>query len=359
MVNVTLCVSERDQNEDAGGETVRQSSHEIPHPLTETVNPSISSHGCSIEKQIAVQQHPREAHLYARDDLTEESRAMSSKFEDEAPTLRSHSLIFESELPLSKLEKDILSEMKDFEEATLATKATENEHTRAATMPARGIKDGGMVVSPTQYQLEVGLSMKEPAIEAHVRAHLVTLKPSTTRPQFHIHDEIDKVLDKCRLREFFKARSELRDFLENRVHMPGRKLQTQTTWNMSSPGEILDTLQTVKTNTADCKIHRAYGQTLLFSSVNNQLEGGCKASSTGHRFDHAKILLGLALKKAGSVSAAERNSIYSSYLYEYHAGQRWSSIIDWFGGSGIILVFVTAGKFLTHVTPECAFTDVS
>lgn len=344
MTDDTLLVSERDENDDASGGIVPQSSHKGPNPLPETVNPSIFSHGCRIEQHIAVQQNPQKAHLDVRDDLTEKSRPTSSNNGDEAPTRRSYSQISKITLPQkSKSERDVQSEMNDLEEENLDTKGTEDDHTSAATTPVRGLQDGGIIPSFTRYQLEVGLSMKEPAIEAYVRAHCVTLKPLTTRPHFHIHDEIDKILDKCRLLEFFKARGELCQYLENRVQMPGKKLQARTTWNVSNPGEILDALQTVKTNTADCKIHRAYGQTLLFSSVNTQVEEGYESAVTGHMFDHTRILLDLALKKAGSVSTTEKNSIISSYLYEYYAGQKWSAVIDWFGGSGIVLIFVTAG----------------
>ncbi len=52
----------------------------------------------------------------------------------------------------------------------------------------------------------------------------------------------------------------------------------------------------------------------------------------------------LACKKAGPVSRTELDQIISSYIYEYHAGQKWLAVMDWFGGSGIVLVFVIAGK---------------
>ena len=125
--------------------------------------------------------------------------------------------------------------------------------------------------------------------------------------------------------------------------MPGEKLQTRTNWKTTDPGEILDILENFKRNTIANKIHRAYGQTMLFSSVNAQVATGYKSTVTGHRSDHAALLEELARKKAGPVSQTEIDQIIASYFYEYYAGRNWLAVIDWFGGSGVVLVFVIAG----------------
>ena len=69
-------------------------------------------------------------------------------------------------------------------------------------------------------------------------------------------------------------RTTLVQYLEDREKMPGHKIQARPSWNISNLGDILDALQTVKTNTVDNKIHRAYGQKLLFTSVNNKVNKG-------------------------------------------------------------------------------------
>ena len=197
---------------------------------------------------------------------------------------------------------------------------------------------------PTKYQIELGLGRKTPAIEAYVRATLLTLITLTTRPQFNIHDEIAKILTVTPFLEFYKTKRQLHQYLENREKMPGEKLQTRTCWNVSDPSEILDGLENVKRNTTDNKIHRAYGQTMLFSSVNNQVVREYTSTVTGHQSSHIKILEHLAVMKAGPVSETEIKDTISSYKYEYDAGRKWSAVIDWFGGSGIVLIFVTAGE---------------
>ena len=201
---------------------------------------------------------------------------------------------------------------------------------------------GDIVKVPTAYEIESGLSNRSSIVENHVRASLVALAP--TRSNINVHSEVTKVLKVMSLLDFFRTKRELYQYLENREKMPGEKLHTRTYWETDDPSKILETLENVKRNTFDNKIHRTYGQTMLFSSVNAQVAGGYRSTVTGHRWNHTALLEELARKKAGPVSEMEIRQTISSYFYEYYAGQRWLAVIDWFGGDGIVLVFVIAGN---------------
>ena len=198
-------------------------------------------------------------------------------------------------------------------------------------------------VVPTRYEIESGLMMGSPIVEAYFRASLVALKPSTERANFNIDNEIAKVWKIIPFLEFYKTRRELGQHLENREKTPDGKFQSRTVWCSSDPGEILDTLENVRMSSLDNKIHRAYGQTILVSAVDAEVARRCK-TATGHRSGHMAIFEELACKKAGSVSNTELAQITSSYFYEYQSGQKWLTVIDWFGGSGIVLIFVIAGN---------------
>lgn len=339
----TLVVYDSDEHEDTSRQLVPESTYDVPNSLTGPVNSGLSIRKISIGKRITLQQKLQTAQLDVGDDMVEQIRSANSNG-DETTTPRSKSY-YSDKAPLhtSASKKVGESRVEDSDEDT-NPKPTENKLSNVAATSVHRLQMGEIVPLPTQYQVEVGLLMKTPAIEACVKAHCLKLKPFATRPHFDVHDEMAKILDKSRLLEFYKVRRELYQYLEDRVKMPGKKLQARTIWNMSDPGEILDALQTVKKNTADTKIHRAYGQTMLFSSVNTQVARGYKSTVSGHRLNHRAILEELALKKAGSVSKAETNYEISGYLHEYYAGQKWSAVIDWFRGSGIVLVFVTAGK---------------
>ena len=343
MTSGTIHVSDSDEEDDAKTKIVPtpKSSHRAPDPFAEPVNMSSPSRIFSIGQHTGVPQKLTKAEM----NIGNETRTVSSSIRGKSRTPRSDSQCSERGLPHTQASQDDeQSATEDSDKEDDDAEPAENEFSSVATLPVCGVQEREVSLLPTPYQIEVGLPMRTPVIEAYVKAHCLKLKPLTTRPSFSVHDEIADILDKSRLLEFCNARRELYQYLENRAMMPGKKLQARTTWNMSNPGEILETLQTVKTNTSDAKIHRAYGQTMLFSSVNNQVEEGYKSTVTGHLFDHTAILEELALKKAGSVSTSEKKRMISSYLYEYHAGKRWSAVIDWFGGSGIVLVFVTAGK---------------
>ena len=190
---------------------------------------------------------------------------------------------------------------------------------------------------------------KNPAIEAYVRDALRNLKP-TNRPCFDVDGEMTEILMVTSFLEFFRTRRELQHHLESREKMPSEKLQARVLWDTSDPSKILDALEDVMRSTIDNKIHRAYGQTVLFSSVNAQVARGYRSTATGHRSDHCALLEELAHKRAGSVSKRELEQMVSKYLNEYYAGQKWSAIIDWFGGGGIVLIFVIAGKYRIVVT---------
>ncbi len=204
--------------------------------------------------------------------------------------------------------------------------------------------DGKTDVSPTDYEIESGLSCGLSNIIAFVKACLLDLKPSTIRTNSNIHDEIENVWIIILLLDFFQVKRELYAHLESRGKVPRDQLQIRTDWNTTDLGKILDALKNVKRSTIDNKIHRAYGQILLVWSVDAKVARGYKSTVTGHRTGHMAILEEVAHEKAGSISKRELGQLISDYIYEYHAGQKWLAIIEWFGGSGIVLVFVIAGK---------------
>ena len=207
--------------------------------------------------------------------------------------------------------------------------------------------DNGMAATPSEFEIESGLIWGVPSVVDFVTIQLLKLEPSMTRVNFNIDGEISLVWNVVPLLDFFKIGHELYQHLDSREKVSDDVLQARTNWNTSDPSEIFDALEKVKRSTIDNKIHRAYGQMLLFSAVNDEVAKGLTTTAStvhGHRSDHKALLEELARKKAGAVSKRERDQIISSYLYEYQAGQKWLAVIDWFGGSGIILIFVIAGK---------------
>ena len=243
---------------------------------------------------------------------------------------------------------------EDSDEEDLTMELMEEEHSSVAIPSTHHPQEGSTEHSPTKYQIESGLTMGVPSIMNHVTASLLALKPSMTRTQFKVHDEITKILEMLSFLEAYKVQRELLKYLSEREENSGEMFQDRINWNVSNPSEILDALQIVKRKSSDNKIHRAYGQMMLFSSVRGQVAQGYKSTITGHRYDHIAILEELTRKKYGSLSKSETDQMIRDNLDEYNAGQKWLAVVDWFGGSGIVLVFVTAGTqyfFFTRINP--------
>ena len=195
---------------------------------------------------------------------------------------------------------------------------------------------------PTEYEIEIGLGNGSPFVKDFVETSLLALEYST-RPSSNPRDEVANILKIVRHLDFFQNRHELYNHLQSREKTTNDRLQARTNWNISEPGEIIDALENVKRSSLDNKIHRAYGQTMLVMAVENKLTKKNESSSIGSPSDHKAILEEAARERSGPVTKEELDQLIASYLYEYAAGIRWRKVMDWFGGSGIVFIFVIGG----------------
>ncbi|KAL8787543.1 MAG: hypothetical protein Q9195_007715 [Heterodermia aff. obscurata] len=81
----------------------------------------------------------------------------------------------------------------------------------------------------------------------------------------------------------------------------------------------------------------------MFDQVNDEAQ---KQAATGADVKEDNLrhwhLENRARRKAGDVSDDEKKYIIQSYKNEYYAGSKWTDVCKWFGGKGIVLVFVVA-----------------
>ena len=238
----------------------------------------------------------------------------------------------------------------DDDHEVLTKKETPNPHNNielSDSVTHVGEYQENMCVEPTNYEVESGLASRKPIIETFVRASLLALNPGLSGPNSRTHEEITNVWRIIHLLEFFTTRSELHQHLESRENTSRHLLLAPIDWDMSEPSEILDALDNVKRSTTDNKIHRAYGQAMLVGSVDAKVARGYKSTIGNYRSSHKALLEELARDKAGSLSVMEQDQMIASCFYEYSAGQKWLAVMDWFGGSGIVLVFVVAGELMS------------
>lgn len=157
--------------------------------------------------------------------------------------------------------------------------------------------------------------------------------------------QLSDIFETCRSFSFTSVKLLLTDFMNDRLGVPDIKKEKLSTWGTSEPGEIFDALMVIYSRDADTQIHKAFGQMQLFLSVNARAptsNGPTRRSASKIYLD---VLEDLANQKAaGAVSIEKKLRIVKDYRDEYNCGKKLLEVVGWFGGPGIVLVFVTASK---------------
>lgn len=216
--------------------------------------------------------------------------------------------------------------------------------------PSEGptIKENALQLeSLDMYKREVGIIRRDPKIIAPIEDHCcATLINASKCHSGNPKKEMGQLLSDIKQLDFLYAKDRLVKYLSNRHAKMGMQMETPATWTMSEPHQILGALRTIRTICDDAHIHRAFGQMKLCLLVQQKIESGYRPISSGRgksRLPETNYLEELARREARPVSEDEIEAKYRDYLSEYQAGKRWLQVADWFGGPGVVLVFITAG----------------
>lgn len=218
-----------------------------------------------------------------------------------------------------------------------------NNETRPAETYSQNqsLNDTNFSIRPaeTYYEIERGLTNGDPSTISKLRNN----SPILSRP------ETDTIFDLCQKLDFVPVQFKLVKYLEDRRAEIGTEKKTDpipSTRDLAHPDEIYDVLCVGQAHTDTAKIRRAYDQMNLFDKV-NQLARTDVAAREHVKEDKLYIwhLENLATRKAGNVSADKKKIITENYKNQYHAGGKWTEVSTWFGGKGIVMVFVLAGSF--------------
>ena len=197
------------------------------------------------------------------------------------------------------------------------------------------------------YKREVGIIRRDPKVIAPIEDHCCqTLVEASKWRSSNPKKEIGQLLSDIEQLEFLFAKDQLVKYLNNRQAKLGIQSETPATWTMSEPQQILGALRAIRTICDDAQIHRAFGQMKLCLLVQEKLKSGYQPISSGKgktRLPETNYLEELARKEADTVSEAEIEAKFRDYMSEHQAGKRWLQVAEWFGGPGIVLVFITAG----------------
>ena len=200
--------------------------------------------------------------------------------------------------------------------------------------------------TPTIYEVERGLVRGVEKIREYVMRECLCFSESCRAKKWYKpEEELRKLLPTFQKLPFEIVKNKLLVELESRIMVPGQKTAIPSTVDLFNPSDILDALQCIKMTTINAKVNRAYGQMRLFKSVQGKINGGYVLDNalTHGVAAHTSILAKMACLSAGNVSEKERSERRHSFDYEYDAGKKWVDVTKWFGGEGIVLIFVTAG----------------
>lgn len=152
------------------------------------------------------------------------------------------------------------------------------------------------------------------------------------------------ILQACRNLDFYMVKVLLVNYLLDRLAEPSAKdVAWPLTSEMKEPDEIFDTMIMVEKKSDDNRIHEAFLRMNLFAAVNDKtIETTVSA--------RIKTLEKHATGKAGTVAKELRGRLIDKYKAGYHMGRKWLDVAKWFGGTGIVLVFIVAGthEFIVH-----------
>ena len=200
--------------------------------------------------------------------------------------------------------------------------------------------------TPTTYEVEKGLVRGVEKIRKYVmRVCLCFSEGYHANKSYNPAKELRNLFPIFQKFPFEIVKDKLLVELGSRIMVPGQKTAIASTVDLFNPSDILDALQCIKMTTINAKVNRVYGQMRLFKSVQSKIDGGYVPDNalTHGVAAHTSILTKMAGRSAGNVSEKERSERKRSFDYEYDAGKKWVDVTKWFGGEGIVLIFVTAG----------------
>ena len=200
--------------------------------------------------------------------------------------------------------------------------------------------------TPTIYEVEKGLVRGVEKIRKYVVRECLSFKEDYgAKKWYNPAKELRNLFPVFQKLPFEIVKDKLLVELGSRIMVPGQKTAIASTVDLVNPSDILDALQCIKMTTINAKVNRAYGQMRLFNSVQSKINGGFVPDDalTHGVASHTSILAKMAYSSAGNVSEKERSERRNSFDYEYDAGKKWVDVTKWFGGEGIVLIFLTAG----------------
>jgi len=149
--------------------------------------------------------------------------------------------------------------------------------------------------------------------------------------------DLSPILQACRNLDFHMVKVLIVNYLLDRLAVSGAKdMALPLTSETKEPDEIFDALTIFRKKSDDTRIHEAFGRMNLFAAVNDKTTETTVSARN-------KTLERYAAGKAGTAVKELRSQLVKRYKADYLMGRKWLDVAKWFGGTGIVLVFIVAG----------------
>lgn len=197
----------------------------------------------------------------------------------------------------------------------------------------REYADDNPLESPsyTAYQIEIGLSRGTTEICQHFLSKFAKI------PGAGVKDG-SRILKACEGLVFEHIIHALSKFFRN---PPKASNPFSPTCDVKDPSKILDLLKIINRQKQEPMAHRAFAEMKLFCAVNS-----IKAYDSS---DVNGVLDMLAKRDMGAAAAEAIQERANEYRKDYNKGQNWLEISEYFGGTGIVFIFVAVGMHMSTV----------
>ena len=195
-------------------------------------------------------------------------------------------------------------------------------------------------------EVTLGLLRGNQEILEHFRKHFRTSVAYRKKRAKEYEDFLNAVFEKvhrlaCQLRG-----RKLKEHLDDQPGVLTGPKQLPETSTTDSIAELVDKIDVMIATGIKDKTLKAQFQMQLAKKtdeeVERQLSTGC-ITAGDHPFALYLNVLGSLAKQRANGSKTAQKELKTKYAHMYQAGRKWIQVCEWFGGSGTVLVWITAG----------------
>lgn len=226
--------------------------------------------------------------------------------------------------------------------------AAENDHdpqSKAAKIQCTLVRIPSPAPTPAQlsrYEIEVGIVRGDATVLNRIKKHCVSNFPAKANQDREVL--FDEIIKTCRRLDFGVVKNDVISYLEPQLADPATSIHMPPTCDLSDADEIFAAIQTIKGNTDHSFIHKAYSQMKLYHAVEAKSKTLSHEISKTLKAPKTVAIERMAKDQAGDQRGKAQGKSKSEYDHAYSAGRKWLEVVQWFGGPGIIIVFVLAGR---------------